>query len=80
MLRKNISGLSLWGWLVCVGIFSFNYAVDEVVGTLPTLHYPACPSLALQFTIMPEFRQRLPWGKTEKEAASVLSKWMVEAA
>lgn len=44
MLRKNISGLSLGGWLVCVGIFSFNYVVDEVVGSLPTLHYPACPS------------------------------------
>lgn len=44
MLRKNISGLSLGGWLVCVGIFFSNYVVDEVVGSLPTLHYPACPS------------------------------------
>lgn len=44
MLRKNISGLLLGGWFVCVGIFSFNYVVDEVVGSLPTLHYPARPS------------------------------------
>ena len=48
MLRKNISGLSLWGGLVCVGIFSFNYVVDEVVGpcqarmTLPSLPHQLC--------------------------------------
>ena len=48
MLRKNISGLSLWGGLVCVGIFSFNYVVDEVVGpcqacmTLPSLPHRLC--------------------------------------
>lgn len=44
VLRKNISGLSLGDWLVCVGIFSFNYVVDEVVGPLPALHYPAGPT------------------------------------
>lgn len=40
MLRKNIAGLSLWGWPVCVGIFPFNYVVDEVLGAMPNVHYP----------------------------------------
>lgn len=44
MLGKNISGLSLWGWLVCVGIFSFNYVVDKAVGPLPSSPGPAHPS------------------------------------
>lgn len=77
-LRKNVSGLSLWGGgLVRVGTFSFNYVVDEVAGILPTLHYPVL-STASPFTLMPEFRQR-PWGEQEEEAASVLPKCTVEA-
>lgn len=44
MLGKSRSGLSLWGWLVCVGIFSFNYVVDKAAGPLPRSPGPARPS------------------------------------
>ena len=67
MLRKNISGLSLWDWLVCVGIFSFNYVVDEVLGTMPNLHYPDCsPPWFCSLPMMCGFRQRPSWGNKKK--------------